>query len=372
MINLKLFTKKRSKIDRIGLDIGSYAVKIVSISDTPARPLLTGLGMKKIFGLSKEEASGAVKGLVEELKLPSKEAAISVSGPSVVVRFLSMPKMDEADLCNAVKFEAEKLIPFDIKDCVFDFQVLKKEAPRETGQHASPEEKGPKPIEGIRPEAGGADAADDKLKILLAVAKKEHLLDKIDVAQRAGLTVTLVDIDSFALANSFARNFSMSGKNKVSALVNIGAGSTNLSILKGGTISFVRDSAIGSRDFNDAISKYLHIGVDAAEEIKISGKEKGEEMRSRVKPVMDSFLDDIKLSFGYYENQGGASIDEIYLSGGAAGMAGLGETLQEAFAAKPNYWDPFGFLDKKASTLDINLLGNMRNYFAVAVGLASR
>ena len=341
---------------KIGLDIGSYAVKMMEIAQTPEQTALKCLGMRKIVGLSKEEISGTIRSLAEEIKVSVKEAAISVSGQSVIVRFISMPRMREDELKAAIRFEAEKFIPFNINDCVFDFQVLTKDSA----------------AAGKNKNVNPAKTDDNKLNILLSVAKKDHVQAKVEVAERAGFGVRVVDVDSFALANAFVKNFTSSGPDKISALVNVGARSTNLSILRDNLIVFVRDPAMGSDDFNDAIAKGCGVDIGSVEEIKASGAEKAGKLIDCIKPVLTQLLDDIKLSFEYYENQSGRGIDDIYISGGGAGLPGLDDAMQEAFGVKPNRWDPLSSLVKAEGGPDTGSIDKMKDYFCVATGLALR
>src|SRR3989338_11039343 len=121
MMDIKLQGKIKN---RIGLDIGSSAVKILEISGTQDKLALIGLGLKNISGLSNNEVANSMKELSLEAKIASKEVNISISGPSVIIRFISMPKMKESDLKSAIKFEAEKFIPFNINECIIDSQLL--------------------------------------------------------------------------------------------------------------------------------------------------------------------------------------------------------------------------------------------------------
>lgn len=328
---------------RAGLDIGSHAVKIVEISQGPEKTMLVGLGSRKVRGLPKEKLADSIKALAEEIGVTAKDFNISVSGPSVIVRLISMPKMTKEDLKGAIRFEAEKFIPFDIKDCILDFQILKK------------------------------DDKTNKLDILLAAAKKDYIEERMKLVESAGYSISVVDVDSFALINSFLRNLPTPGSDKTIALLNIGAALTNLSIIKGDTICLVRDVMIGGNDFDNAISKSLSLDIGAVEELKSSPKEKLQEVVTAIKPVFNNLLDEVRLSCSYYENQCGRNVDEFYLSGGNSLLAGSEEMFQEAFNVKPSIWDPMQFLDiSSGGRIDKKLLKGIKGSFAVAVGLALR
>ena len=328
--------------NKVGLDIGNFGIKMLEITGAQDRPALIGLGLKNISGLSKEGIASSIKDLAVEAKISSKEVNISVSGPSVIIRFISMPKMKEEDLKSAIKFEAEKFIPFDIKDCIIDSQILAR------------------------------DDRENKLNILLVAAKKDYIDEKIKQVEQAGFSVAIVDVAGFALANSFLRNFQSLDPNKTFALLNIGATITNLSILHAGVIAFARDVAIGSGNLSTSIAKNLNIPIESAEKLKISPGEKAQGIVNSVKPVMNTLLDDLKLSFGYYENQSGRGIDEIYISGGGARTIGLDETFQDVLGSKPTIWNPLEFLDASSSHLDKTAIDSIKNSFAISAGLAAR
>lgn len=331
-----------SKFIKVGLDIGTGSVKILQIAGEPNKPVLEALGVKEIRGMAKSELPQAIKELAIQSRVSSKDANISVSGHSVIIRFISMPKMDNEALKGAVKFEAEKFIPFDMNDCILDFKTIKREG------------------------------SDNKLSIVLAAAKKEAVEERIKMVGEAGFTVRIVDIDGFALANSFSRNFPAMGAEKTSALINIGSTFTNLSILRGDTIFFTRDIAIGTGDFSSVVSKRMGVDSKAADEFIFVPKGKSQEVAEHMKTVFNNLLEEVKLSFNYYENQGGRSIDEIYISGGGIGLFGLNEVFQENLGSKPTLWKPLGFLDKEKAVIDKALIDSQEPNLAIAAGLALR
>jgi len=340
------FTKIKSPVGvktSVGLDIGSHAVKIISLSSTGDSQKLSGLALKTIQDGTKESLASAITKAVEESKISAKEVNISVSGPSVIVRFVSMPKMREDELKGAIRFEAEKFIPFNVNDCIVDSQILKR------------------------------DEHENKIDIILVAAKRDHIQERISAVEKAGFSVGLVDVDGFALANSFLKNLPPPTPLKTFALLNIGAKFTNLSIITQGRICFVRDVGIGSDDFTSSISKGLGVDKGAAESLKMAGKEKLAEILSCTRPVINNLLDDVKLSFSYNENQCGRSIDEIYVSGGGSYLAGLDELFQETFGlGAPHHWNPLAFLDTSSAAIDKEMIGKTEGSFAVAAGLALR
>lgn len=327
----------------VALDIGSHSIKMIEVSIGPERSSLVSFGIKKIEGYSEGRTADTVKALAEDLKITAKDLNISLAGPSVVARVISMPEMPDEDLRSAIRFETEKFIPFDINECVLDFHI----------QGKSAREK-------------------NNLDILLASAKRDSVLAKIKTVEDAGFGVNVVDVDSFALTNAFLRNFASIEPAKTIALLNIGAAYTDLVILRGGVISFVRDLAIGVGDFCLTISKKCGIDLEACGGPKGVPAEKADEVSLCVKAALASLVDEIKLSFGYHENQSGRGIDAIYISGGGAGFMGLEEAFNDTFGSKPEKWNPFQFLNIDPSAIDADEIAAASGSFAVCAGLALR
>jgi type IV pilus assembly protein PilM len=334
-------SKPRSA-NRVGLDIGSHSVKVTEVSSASSgKPALVSFGLKKIQALPREAVSASISGLFEELRISAKEVNISLSGNSIIARVVSMPKMSEEEMRSALRFEAEKIIPFDISECVLDFQVI------------SQQSKG-------RP---GSD-------VLLAAVKRSQVMQKMKIVEEAGLAVRLVDIDALSCANAFMADRPSQTEAKTCALINIGASSMNLCILDGDSVSVVRDVAIGGNNITEAIARKTGLSIPAAEEMKVSVKERASEVADCSKTVIAGLIDEIKLSFGYHENQSGRGVDEIYLSGGSAAAAGLDEAFEEAFGSRPKRWDQFRFMS--TDNAGEAAMGPMKSVFAVAAGLALR
>lgn len=336
--------KKSSKYrNKASLDIGAFSIKMTEISGPPEKPSLVTFGSRKIKGVGTDSLPSQIKGLAEEIKLSVKDINISLSGSSVVSRVISMPDMADDELRSAIRFEVEKFIPFDINDCLLDHYV----------QSKGPKDKGNKDV-------------------LLAAAKRDSVIARVKAVEEAGFTVNIVDVDCFAMTNAFVRNFQQPEQSKTIALLNIGFSHTNLLIIRDGLVSFVRDLSIGSASFSDAVLKKCGVDIEAADWSKNIAPEKSADVAACSKLVLSALLDEIKMSFGYYENQSGRSIDLIYVAGGGAEFAGMLDAFNETVGIKPEKWNPFQFMDIDPSVVNIDAIAKNSGSYAVAVGLAIR
>lgn len=325
---------------RAALDIGSFFIKAMAVSESDDAIALTGFALKRIESPSRDGVIAAVKSAAQEARITVKDVAISVSGPTVLVRFISMPKMKNDELAGAAKFEAEKFIPFNINECVVDYHILRK------------------------------NERENKLDLILVAAKKEFVEEKIKMVEDAGFGVKVVDIDSLAITNAFLKAVAPSGNGKTVALIDIGSSLSNLSILSGGSLCFVRTITMAGNDFDEAISRGLGVDASSACELKVKPDARAGEIAGIVKSTANALIDEMKLSFEYYENLCGGAVDEICLSGGSSALIGIVDSLGGAFGTRPIIWDPVRFMD--TSGVDAGSLEGVKRHLTVAAGLILR
>src|SRR6185295_5635278 len=88
------------------------------------------------------------------------------------------------------------------------------------------------------------------------------------VINLAGRTPEIVDIDAFALQNTFEANYVVHATATV-ALLNIGASLMNINITKGGMPLFIRDVSVGGNQYTDVLQKELQLNFQEAEDLKL-------------------------------------------------------------------------------------------------------
>jgi type IV pilus assembly protein PilM len=281
-----------------------------------------------------------LKELVKKAKIKAKDAVISLAGhSSVIIKRVSLPEMSEEELSESIKFEAEQYIPFDIEDVNLDFQIL-----------------------GPKEEAGQMD-------VMLVAVKKEIINEYLSVVKEAGLNPVIVDVNSFALENIYEINYEIE-PNKDIAIVNIGASTINMNILKGGISVFTRDSAVGSNLHTEALQREFNLTYETAERLK-----KGEPVENMspqdVFSVMDlaseEIIGEVNRSLEYFHED----INEVILSGGCALVKDFPKLLAEKIGIEVKVMEPLKNI-KIPKRFDITYIEEMVPMAAVAAGLALR
>lgn len=332
-------TKKKANV---ALDVGSHTLKIMEVLPATKPPTITKIGVHDLPDASEENLIKGLKSLLVTTRVPAKEIATSVSGSGVVVRFIELPLLQEAELVQALPYEADKYIPFDISDVMLEHVIL------------------------------GRDEVKKKMKVLLVCARKDFINDRIEVFKKAGLRPYLIDVDSFTIFNSFIKSVSTEERGrKTIMLLNIGSRLTNVVVACGDTPWMIRDINMGGSNLTQALQEQLGVEKLRAETLKHDTAKRNEEMLGMLKGALLHLAEEIKISFTYYENQYGKGVDEVYISGGTSSLRGLDVILKESTGLEYRRWDPLSPFEVSAD-ISRETLDRLRPSLVVCSGLALR
>jgi len=344
----------------IGIDIGSHSIKIVDIDDSKKGMVLKNFGMIElpqdsiVEGSIKEMeiVSSALKNLLKNLKIKNKNVATSISGYSVIVKKITIPKREEVGLEKSIQSEAEQYIPFDINDVNLDFQIL-------------PSEK----------EGTEEEEKEELMDVLLVAAKKDMVEEYISLLHLTDLNPMVLDIDAFALQNAFEiSNHEQSGCH---ALVNIGAQQLTINVIKDGASIFTRDSSYGGSQITSEIQQKLNISYQEAEMIKLGAKPLETEKKPIIEEIFSStvtkWAQEVKRALDFVATTFiDVKVENVLLSGGSSLIKGFSKYLGLETGLKIEMLNPFGNLEIKEKLFDANYLNYHAPMAAISIGLALR
>jgi len=339
----------------VGLDIGSATVKLVELKERKGGQYhLQRIGVEPLSPEAIVDGSimdsslvvDAIQKLIEQTGVKTQHFATSVSGHSVIIKKIDLPAMEPDELAESIQWEAEQHIPFDINDVRLDYLTLSDDEPgRET------------------------------MEVLLVAVKREKVNDYVSVISQSGRSPAIVDVDAFAIQNAYELNNDLDPL-KVVALVNMGAGVTNINIVARGASVFWRDISFGGNQFTEALQREFNLSFDQAELLK-RGETVGSYTAADARKVLDGIsaemANEIQKTFDFFAaTSSEGPIDELVLSGGCALTPNLLEVLRERFGVPTELLDPFANIHFKDSDFDREWLTSISPMLAVAVGLALR
>lgn len=345
---LSLFGKKKI----LGLDIGTSSIKIAELDVSRKGATLLAFGMvptpPQCFSggdiTDTNVLAGAIRELAAKIKTKRKDVATGLGGTSVIVKRISIPKVDEKLIGEQIRWEAEQYIPYDINEVNLAYEILKK-----TGGPA------------------------ENLDLLLVAAVQSHVFKYAEAIVLSGLNCNILDVSGFALVNCFKSNYGdMDGQSV--ALMNIGAAATTMVVIENSEAVFSRDIPVGGLNYTLDLQKTLNISQEEAESIKLSVS-KGQAAPAEAKSVIESthevVCDEVKASIDFYLNSSKVqNISRCFVTGGGSKTSGLLDRLSKIVPCEK--LNPFFGVKTNAKDFSRDYLAQISDYAAVAIGLGLR
>lgn len=365
----KLF---KPRVEALGLEIGAANLKLVELSGNPpalralaTRPTPPGMLVEGVI-TEPQALAQELKELLAEARTKKRYVVTAVPNPSVILRTLQVPKMPPKEMEEAVRWEAERYIPFPIDEVVLDFAPLD-------------------PL---------AEAAEgEQVEVMVGAARQEAVASLLEALRGAGLTPIILDVKPFAGLYPLEAQLS-SDPEGISVAVEIGAESTSLVLLKGDRPLAVRILTLSGKDFTEAIGKSFGLDFLTAEEVKrtyglATIPTEDEEFlldfdaeRERyspgkiydaIRPVLVELTQEVRRSLEFFRVQLGDVQPEVgYLYGGGSRLRGLATLLTDTLGVNFTVPDPWQGIQVDPKRFDLEKIRDMGPEFLVPVGLALR
>ena len=302
----------------VGLDIGSSSIKVVELESNGDSHRLRDYGSAELLPeaivdgevMDRQLVVETIQNLFESKKIRTRRVVSAVSGRAVIVKKILMDRLAEEDAREAIHWEAEQHVPYDINDVSLDFQILEGE---------------------VNPK---------QMQVLLVAAKRDMLNAHADLIREAGLTPVVIDVDSFAVQNAVLANYDFAPE-EVVALVNIGAEITNINIIQNGVPLFTQDLSLGGNSFVEAVMKKHNVS-QAEAMAAIRGEEAPAfDLPAVIQPVCEDLAMAIERSIVYLKTSGDTErITRILLSGGGVRIPGILDFLSRRHQVPVEVVDP--------------------------------
>lgn len=337
----------------LGLDIGTSSIKLVELDVKKTGVVLSRFAMLQTPDISMaggeivdlQPIVSVIQRLIQEIKSNRKNACVGLWGSSVIVKKISIPKMDLKLVPDQVRWEAEQYIPFDISDVNLDYSIL------DSSKEA------------------------DVLELLLVAARHEQILKFVEITESSGLNCSHLDINGFALANCFLQNYSIQSEDVV-AVLNIGAQYTNFIVLKGKNLIFCRDIPVGGVVYTADVQKTMGISLPEAESLKLSASSQEavpEEVAQVIQSSHEIFCDEIQGSLDFFHNTTpGTTVSKCYVTGGGSRTPGLLEYMSQALQMPCEPLNPFAKIKYNEKVFNSEYINQISDFVPVVLGLGLR
>jgi type IV pilus assembly protein PilM len=319
---------KKSASDFLGIDIGTYSIKVVELSKRGDRIKLENYGEAKAETLyekpfrtidkntllfSSQDIARALLAIFEEAKIAQREVVFSIPDFATFFIDFQLPPMTGLELPEAIKYEAKQYIPMPLSEVVMDWSV----------------------VEG---EMGKGNKKGTALKILSVVVPLEFVNQYQEIAMLAGLKLKALEAEAFALLRALAGN-----AKGTFCIIDIGAQSTNVNIADNGILRKSHSFDVSGNEFTKIISNSLNIDAKEAEVLKI---EKGisdvaGSANEILLPLVNHIISEASGIMKSFSQSSGKEVQKVILSGSSANLLGLKEYFANVLKKEVVAGNPF-------------------------------
>ncbi len=335
------------------MDIGGADAKVVMLTPHGNNLKLVGFGKVSVPPGSsmsenhadQERLAETIRKLLQDAGISSRNVAVALPESQVFTRVIETPVLSEAELESAIKWEAEQYVPVPLNEVLLRHQIL-----------SVPEK----------------NVLGAKMDVLLVAAPHAVVNRYMNILKLAGLQVLAIETEIFAISRALVGADPYS---PTTLIVNLGATTTDLSVVKKGNLAFVRSIATGGEAIARAVSADLNIDISQAEEYKraygldpdkLDGK-----VVTAIKPIVEVIVTEIKRAMVYYQTKKPDDpVRRMVLSGGMAQMPGLVNFLGESLTLEVQVGNPVANIMKNDQQAKAML--DDAPIYSAAVGLAMK
>lgn len=353
-IDLSIFNPKARPL--LGVDISSFAVKMVELSDA-------GNGTYKVerYAIEPLPKDAVVDGNVANLESVSdcigrcwtrlatstKFVALALPTAAVITKKIILPaNLREEEMEVQVETEANQYIPFALEEVNLDFQVI-----------------GPSP------------SGPEEVEVMIAASRKEKVEDRVACAESAGLKPLVMDVDSYAAQAAFElieKQLPGNGKDQVIALVDVGSNVMNVVMMRNDQPVYTREQAFGGAQLTQDVMRTYGMSFEEAEAAKRSQSLPENYDAEVLRPFLENMALEVSRAMQFFfTSTPFTQVHQIVLAGGCATLPGAADVIQERTQVATLIANPFVGMALSSKIREKQLLADAPSLM-VACGLALR
>src|SRR3989338_8647760 len=245
---------------KLGIDIGTAAIKIVELEKSGGRFALKNYGLFELKGtdvqssgpgtgqsilkLPDQEIVWGLKELIKKGNIKSTDAIASIPSFSTFTTIIEMPYLSEQELAKALPFEARKYIPIPLNEVILDWSII--DILNQAG-----------------PGTPGSASKPTTVQVFIAAVPKDETEKYRRIMKGAGLNLKALELENTALIRALLGN-----DLSPTAIVNIGGRSTSIVIVNKGYEQVGHNYEVGGFEITKSISRSLNVSLEKAEELK--------------------------------------------------------------------------------------------------------
>jgi type IV pilus assembly protein PilM len=347
---------RREAPNLLGLDVSTSSVKLVELSRARTGEFVLERcasetlepGWVRDGTIEKfDEVTDAIRRVVRKSGTKSKDVSMALPASAVITKKISLPDgLTEVELEVQVESEARQYIPFSIDEVSLDFQVL-----------------------------GPSMRSSGDVEVLIAAARKEKVAERQNLAEGAGLTAVVMDVDSFAgrlAVGRLTEDLIKSTEVPLIAVFEVGAYRSTLQVLRGDEVLYERDQSFGGAQLTQLIERKYGFSQEEAEVRKRAGDLPDDYNQSVLAPFVESLSQEVGRALQFFFSGSTYNrLGHVYMAGGSASLHGLPQAVSRQTACACSVINPFEGMQMGPQVSARRLAREAPSYLT-ATGLALR
>ncbi|MBO1049550.1 MAG: pilus assembly protein PilM [Dolichospermum sp. DEX182a] len=296
--------------------------------------------------------SEIIQQAIAESKTKATRVATCIPGRYSIVRLIPVPsELDDKELRDMIlNHEASLYLPYPREEADVDYQKL-----------------------GYFMDEDGIE----KVQVLLVATRKDITQTYLNTFEQAGLTVDILEINSFALIRTVRDQLRLFGPEEAAVLVDIEFDSTEIAIIINGVPEFSRTVPIGTYQLQTALSRAMKLpasrDMDMLESMTIpnSGVTGSNPGMASMLRVLEELADELRRSIDFYLNQSkNLEVAQILLAGPGGGLPQIDEFFIQRLSLPTTQIDPITSLSLEIDAEKYPLI--KRPGLGIVLGLGMR
>src|SRR3989338_1578631 len=287
----------------IGIDIGSSAIKAVSLSCAKNEVSLISAGYipspkinpETVARTDEQIMANAIGQLVHDMKINSADVAVSLPSYKVITQVIEIPDMNEKEIGQSIQWEAEQYIPLPLAKVKIDYLVI------------------------------GRNDNNKKMKIVLVAAPISLIEKYMRIIELANLNLVAIETEILSSVRSVVHSLPTLAN---MMLVSIGATNTEIALIRNQLLIYTKSYPIGGNTLTRAVSEELGFDYSQAEEYKntygLDESKLEAKINKIVAPFFTNLFSEIEKTIIYFKEEYlKEEIMTVVISGGTAKLPGL-------------------------------------------------
>ncbi|MEX2411140.1 MAG: type IV pilus assembly protein PilM [Candidatus Paceibacterota bacterium] len=340
----------------LGVDIGTNSIKVSEVTNKDQFYVLKNYGLIKAkdylihsnhslqtssLSIVESEATRLLKIILSEMKTKSRTAVVSIPTFTSFTTLIDMPDLSDKETSQSISFQAKQYIPVPEDQVLVDWMKL------ETYTNPS---------------------GQKMQKVLLIGIPKNIIEGYKRVFKNAGIKLVALELDAIATSRAFSHI------KEPSMIIDIGAGSTLISIIENGVLRYVGQTDYSGAHITRAVSKSLDLSMLRAEDLKrrrgLGGKTLESELSSLILPFLDVIIQEVEHTKKMYEKRYGKIVKNFSITGGGARLDGINSYFAQRMEItyfSPNIFVGFDYNKELEPAIKI-----LQKELSVSIGVAKR